>query len=90
MKFLISIILCVSLNADVPKDKVLHAGVGLGIYIGCLVIYKDRTSCLIPVILAGVGKELYDYKHPENHTADVADALATISIPMGTWVIYKF
>lgn len=60
-----------------PLDKCLHL-------IGGIIIYDvghpflGDWYAMVPVIVAAVGKEVYDKFHPANHTADVYDALATI------------
>lgn len=33
---------------------------------------------LVPTAIAAVGKEVYDRQHPEKHTCDVWDAVATV------------
>ncbi len=100
-KLLIILLLVSSLNA-IEKDKFAHAFVGVGIYGLCLVTggiieemgYDSKlntTTCLIPVVVAGVGKELYDKQHPDKHTADWKDAAATMAIPLGmSVVLYKW
>jgi len=58
--------------------------------VGHEVAFINYKTCLIPVIVAGVGKELYDANH-DGHTAEVMDALATIAIPVSlTFVIYEW
>ena len=85
----------------VPSDKFQHAFVGVGIYAGCFLVkgigesmhydmdYLDAKTCLIPVVAAGVGKELWDSQH-RNHTAEWQDAAATIAIPLGTFVLVEW
>ena len=82
----------------IPRDKFNHAFVGLGIYAGCFLVkgigeslkydmdYLTPRTCLIPVIVAGVGKEIYDANY-ENHTSEWQDAVATIAIPLAFDVI---
>lgn len=69
-----------------PQDKVDHFIAGCAIaLLSCIifsVFYKPIYTFYISmgmVSLAGLGKELYDYYHPENHTADIFDALATLA-----------
>jgi len=89
-------------QAKIADDKAQHMFAGVGIYVGCLMIkgagealkydmdYLTTTTCLIPVVVAGVGKELYDANH-DNHTAEWQDAVATIAIPLGmTVILYEF
>lgn len=72
----------------VPDDKVRHAWMGMlwftvgsiwNIWIGLGVL-----------VVAAVGKEIYDYYHP-NHTCDVWDAIATIvgAIPVIVYEVIK-
>jgi len=91
---LFPILLLTTLQAD-NTDKYIHAFVGLGIYTGCFLIkdigeathfnmdYLNEKTCLIPVVAAGVGKEVYDSQHPKNHTVDIMDTIATVGIPIG-------
>lgn len=37
-----------------------------------------RVTVLLPVVLAAVGKEIYDAQHPDRHQVEEADAAATI------------
>ena len=80
-------------NSMKHEDKYKHAAVGIGIFVTCVIVkkgieYYGYTSplgyrgCLIPVISAGVGKEVYDYYNMETHTPDILDAAATIGIPL--------
>ena len=65
-------------------DKRLHFAVG--------VVVATLTSFFVPslafpvLLVVAVGKEVYDYFHPANHTSDVTDALATIA--GGTMALY--
>ena len=92
-----TIIMMVLIVSSAPaiknQDKYMHVGVGVGIYAACVVIVKGMKQygyttsdgygiCLVPVVAAGVGKEVYDHYHPENHTADILDTAATIAIPV--------
>ena len=53
------------------EDKVNHTIVGVGIYGSCIVSgkvlnkekYFNKYSCMLHVIIAGVGKEIYDVNH---------------------------
>jgi len=95
-------ILSQGLNATGKRDGFSHAIVGLGIYVGCFMVkgvgetmkydmdYLTPTTCLIPVVVAGVSKELYDSQH-DGHTAEFMDVVATIAIPMSlTFVVYEW
>ena len=101
-KILLTVLLLTNLHAGVQTDKFAHAFVGLGIYTGCIMLkgigesmdfnmdYLNEKTCLIPVVVAGVGKEIYDYQHPKHHTAEVMDTVATIAIPLGLAFTFKF
>jgi hypothetical protein len=60
-----------------PKDKQLHALAGLAIALPVSAVGHPGLA-LGMAVAAGVGKEIYDYYHPLDHTADLMDALATI------------
>lgn len=59
---------------NIPTDKLLHFIVGVLIYAVMHFIGIGMWS----VVIAAVGKEIYDYYHRDVHTPDVFDALATI------------
>ena len=52
-------------------DKAQHFIIGM--IVGLCPIYP-----MIAILLVAWGKELYDYKHPDKHTCDAMDAIATI------------
>jgi len=58
-------------------DKWLHFIAGYSIYLTFSVGIGNYA--LIPVVAAGVGKEIYDALHPESHRAEVADVVATVA-----------
>ena len=58
-------------------DKLLHFIAGYSIYL--TFSFGIGNYALIPVVVAGVGKEIYDAWHPESHTTEVADAVATVA-----------
>ena len=66
-------------------DKIYHIIAGMTIYLLFRII--DPTSALVLVWIAGIGKELYDLKHPDKHTADVWDIVATVTIPSLLYMI---
>jgi hypothetical protein len=59
------------------KDKQLHFYVGLAIGAGAFIIAPQ--ICFTLGCAIAIGKEVYDYFHPKNHTSDVTDALCTIA-----------
>ena len=59
---------------SLPIDKLLHFIVGVLIYAAMHFIGIGMWA----VVIAAVGKEIYDFYHRDVHTPDVMDALATI------------
>jgi len=67
-----------------PHDKALHALIGAAIFSAAYVLF---TLAGLPslhiaagaVVLAAVGKEVYDYLNRDKHTPDLLDALATLA-----------
>jgi hypothetical protein len=71
------------LNA-IPSDKIYHCLGGVVLFaIGQLFGYG-----LALAIIGAVTKEIYDYFHPESHTADWKDALATTLGGLLGYIIY--
>jgi glycopeptide antibiotics resistance protein len=69
---------------SIPSDKVAHCLGGVVLFaIGQLFGYG-----LALAILGAVTKEIYDYFHPEKHTADVKDAIATTLGGLLGYIIY--
>ena len=69
---------------SIPTDKVYHCLGGVVLFaIGQLFGYG-----LALAILGAITKEIYDYLHPESHTADVKDAIATILGGLLGYIIY--
>lgn len=68
------------------KDKQMHFLTGMvgGFTVAIGVHFKGGSpvwqigSGVGLGVVSGVGKEIYDYKHPGSHTADVWDAVFTI------------
>ena len=63
-----------------PYDKALHMIGGVLILLAALLLGLGSVVGMAIVLIAAVGKELYDKLHPKNHTADVWDAVATVSL----------
>ena len=95
-------ILAQSSQADIAGDKAKHAMVGMLIYTGCFFVkgigesmkydmnFLTMRTCLVPVIVAGVGKEWYDSQH-DGYTAEWEDVAATIAIPLTLdFVLYEW
>lgn len=70
-----------ALWAKVPHDKRLHllAGAVIALLVG---VFTEPALGLIAGIVAGVGKEVYDYRRPDKGTAEWADLGATF---IGAW-----
>ena len=69
---------------SIPTDKVYHCLGGVVLFaIGQLFGYG-----LFLAVLGAVTKEIYDYLHPESHTADYKDAIATILGGLLGYIIY--
>lgn len=62
---------------NLPHDKLLHFVGGLFIF-AAFAWSSVLVACAL-VIVAAVGKEVYDYRNRHKHTPDVIDALATIA-----------
>lgn len=69
---------------SIPTDKVYHCLGGVVLFaIGQLFGYG-----LALAILGAITKEIYDYLHPESHTSDVKDAIATTLGGLLGYIIY--
>lgn len=80
---------------EVERDKVMHFGAGLAITSG-VTFTASKLGAKHPKywgfaagVLAGVGKELYDKRHPKLHTCDPKDAYATF-LGSGVAVTFRF
>lgn len=80
-----------NVNVFIPRDKILHFGAGLLIYIvthalldGFTDITQAHAKALAigAAVVAGIAKEVYDYNsqgvEPHAHDADWKDAVATV------------
>jgi len=86
-KIILIMLLAVTLNAQIADDKYKHLVAGFVIYSTCLIYgnvidnsYWDKNTCLIPVAVAGVGKEVYDNSH--GGTVEFADFAYTMAVPI--------
>lgn len=79
----LALILCAPLLGGIHADKQKHLAAGAVIGLGTAWTAKKLGSKrpwawgLAAGITAGIAKELYDRKHPEKHTCEFRDALAT-------------
>lgn len=60
-----------------PQDKLQHFIVGVLVYAAAH--FLGIWVGLIAVVVAAVGKEIFDWFHKENHTPDPWDAIVTIA-----------
>ena len=63
------------LQGKVPVDKFLHFICGF-IIAAVLTPFIGAASILVVAVIAAL-KEVYDYMHPDSHTADIWDWVAT-------------
>jgi hypothetical protein len=61
---------------NIPHDKALHIIVGVLVY--AIFHFISPMVGMTIVVIAAVGKEVYDYLHQDKHTPEVWDAIATI------------
>jgi hypothetical protein len=61
----------------IPHDKMGHFIAGILIY--AAVHFIDPFLALGVVVVAGIGKEIYDYINRDKHTPDIWDAFATVA-----------
>lgn len=61
----------------IPIDKQAHFLSGG--FIAAIAWPFGVVASIAAVLVAAVGKEVYDKLHPESHTADIWDAVATIA-----------
>ena len=59
------------------NDKLKHLIAGFVVAVPFTLVFGIGSGILASVVI-GIGKEIYDYFHPESHTADPVDAVATI------------
>jgi hypothetical protein len=61
----------------IPYDKLLHFAVGAAITALVVIVTGSLALAGVAVLLAGSGREVYDAYHPDTHTADIWDVVAT-------------
>jgi hypothetical protein len=69
------------------SDKILHALIGLQVYIDACLIMTVEIA-FIPLFLVGAIKEIYDNQKKGNF-ASLGDFFATMSLPFILYVIFK-
>lgn len=70
----------------IPRDKQIHAAAGFAIAL--LTAWMGRWLSVALVLVAAVGKEAYDYLHPDKHTCDIWDAVATVTGAVPVWILW--
>ena len=73
------LLLAQSVYADnwTGQDKTQHALVGAAIGSSATVFFDDPLAGCFAATTVGAAKEIYDYKHPQNHTASFKDFAVT-------------
>jgi hypothetical protein len=67
----------INLLNKLPHDKGLHIIVGVLVY--AVFHFVTPLFGMAAVVIAAVGKEIYDWFHRDRHTPDVWDAVATLA-----------
>ncbi len=101
MKRLIAVIVAglvlalpLSANAQgIGEDKYKHAGVGAALDLGLQAagVKKETAWCITGAVL--IGKELYDARHSDRHTPELADigaGVAGVFVSEGVvWLVHR-
>ena len=61
----------------IAQDKLIHFLGGLALYAMALP-FGLPVACAV-LLLAAIGKEVYDYCHRDAHTPEIMDAVATLA-----------
>ena len=61
----------------IPCDKILHFAVGAAIAALAVIVDGSLLLAGAAVLLAGIGREVYDAYHPATNTVDIWDVVAT-------------
>ena len=89
-KILLIVFLSFNLYA-LEKDIMQHAVAGTIIYASCYFFTDyNEAECLVPVAVAAVGKEAYDYYSDDDGTAELKDVVATMAIPLISFSVMKW
>jgi len=90
------LVLALPLSASaqgIGEDKVKHAEVGAALNLGLQAagVKKETAWCIAGAVF--IGKELYDARHRDRHTPELADIVADIggvAISEGViWIVHK-
>lgn len=77
----------------IGEDKVKHIGVGAALNLGlqAVGVKKETAWCIAGAVF--VGKELYDVRHRDRHTPELADigaGVAGVFVSEGViWIVHK-
>lgn len=77
----------------IGEDKYKHAGVGAALNLGLqsVGVKKQTAWCITGAVL--IGKELYDARHRDRHTPELADigaGVAGVFVSEGViWLVHK-
>ena len=77
----------------IGEDKYKHAGVGAALNLGLQAagVKKETAWCIAGAVF--IGKELYDARHRDRHTPELADIVADIGgVVMSEgviWLVHK-
>ena len=72
-------------------DKLQHYMGGMLIALITALLFKDALIGLAVAVFIGASKEGYDFCHPDKHTCDVQDFVATaLGVAVGAWVATYF
>ena len=90
------LVLALPLSASaqgIGEDKYMHAGVGAALNLGLQAagVKKETAWCIAGAVF--IGKELYDARHRDRHTPELADIVADIGgVVMSEgviWLVHK-
>lgn len=70
----------------IARDKVIHAVAGF--IIALATIWIVPWLSVLTVLVAAIGKEVYDYLRPAHHVCDPWDAAATVIGALPVWVVW--
>ena len=85
-------------NAQIQRDKYTHAGVCYAIEYTLKDVkpfnrWKPWQRVLFNIAVIGGGKEWYDSRHPDRHSADwgdiAADVVGAVSAEGTIWLVHK-
>jgi hypothetical protein len=77
----------------IGEDKYKHAGVGAALNLGlqAVGVKKQTAWCITGAVL--IGKEIYDARHRDRHTPELADigaGVAGVFVSEGMiWIVHK-